>query len=201
MDAVDKADAAKFNQSEILDPHGWILLSFLMDPRTGLGRFRDFRISNYDLMMELVDLCLDHSARRSSRPRRRRARCALPRAPRRARGSRSSAAPRPRLGRRARPRDEEIIHRPTASWSTRSIPSAPSRFTSSGAAPAEHGVRGRPLHHRPLVGLRHRPADARYGGGGHEAAGTCQIEQRPRRGGPRRDRETIDAHERRAVSV
>jgi nanoRNase/pAp phosphatase (c-di-AMP/oligoRNAs hydrolase) len=62
MDAVDKADAAKFNESEILDPHGWILLSFLMDPRTGLGRFRDFRISNYDLMMELVDLCLDHSA-------------------------------------------------------------------------------------------------------------------------------------------
>ena len=61
MDAVDKADAAKFNESEILDPHGWILLSFLMDPRTGLGRFRDFRISNYDLMMELVDLCLDHS--------------------------------------------------------------------------------------------------------------------------------------------
>ena len=37
MEAVDKADAAKFNESEILDPQGWILLSFLMDPRTGLG--------------------------------------------------------------------------------------------------------------------------------------------------------------------
>jgi nanoRNase/pAp phosphatase (c-di-AMP/oligoRNAs hydrolase) len=59
MDAVDKADAAKFNESEILDPQGWILLSFLMDPRTGLGRFRDFRISNYELMMQLVDLCLE----------------------------------------------------------------------------------------------------------------------------------------------
>jgi len=61
MEAVDKADAAKFNESEILDPHGWILLSFLMDPRTGLGRFREFRISNYELMMQLIDLCLDHT--------------------------------------------------------------------------------------------------------------------------------------------
>jgi nanoRNase/pAp phosphatase (c-di-AMP/oligoRNAs hydrolase) len=59
MDAVDKADAARFSESEILDPHGWILLSFLMDPRTGLGRFRDFRISNYELMMKLIDLCLE----------------------------------------------------------------------------------------------------------------------------------------------
>ena len=61
MDAVDKADAAKFNESEILDPQGWILLSFLMDPRTGLGRFRDFQISNYELMMQLIDLCLERS--------------------------------------------------------------------------------------------------------------------------------------------
>ena len=59
MDQVDKADAAKFEEEEILDPQGWILLSFLMDPRTGLGRFRDFRISNYQLMMELIDHCLD----------------------------------------------------------------------------------------------------------------------------------------------
>jgi nanoRNase/pAp phosphatase (c-di-AMP/oligoRNAs hydrolase) len=61
MEAVDKADAAKFNESEILDPQGWILLSFLMDPRTGLGRFRDFRVSNYELMMQLIDLCVEHS--------------------------------------------------------------------------------------------------------------------------------------------
>jgi nanoRNase/pAp phosphatase (c-di-AMP/oligoRNAs hydrolase) len=61
MDAVDKADAAKFNESEILVPHGWILLSFLMDPRTGLGRFKDFGISNYELMMQLIDMCFDRS--------------------------------------------------------------------------------------------------------------------------------------------
>ena len=57
MEAVDKADSAQFSESEILDPTGWILLSFLMDPRTGLGRFRDFRISNYQLMMTLIDAC------------------------------------------------------------------------------------------------------------------------------------------------
>jgi nanoRNase/pAp phosphatase (c-di-AMP/oligoRNAs hydrolase) len=59
MEAVDQADAAKFDVGEILDPQGWILLSFLMDPRTGLGRFRDFRISNYELMMQLIDHCLE----------------------------------------------------------------------------------------------------------------------------------------------
>lgn len=59
MEAVDKADAAQFSLDEIKDPHGWILLSFLMDPRTGLGRFRDFRISNYQLMMQLIDACTE----------------------------------------------------------------------------------------------------------------------------------------------
>ncbi|MEO0819264.1 MAG: exopolyphosphatase [Pseudomonadota bacterium] len=59
MDAVDKADAAQFNQQDILDSQGWELLSFLMDSRTGLGRFRDFRISNFQLMMQLIDYCLE----------------------------------------------------------------------------------------------------------------------------------------------
>ena len=57
MDAVDKGDAAQFSLDEILDPTGWVLLNFLMDPRTGLGRFREFRISNYQLMMQLIDVC------------------------------------------------------------------------------------------------------------------------------------------------
>lgn len=61
MDAVDKADAAKFSKEEILSPDGWVLLSFLMDARTGLGRFRDFNISNYQLMMKLIDYCRDHT--------------------------------------------------------------------------------------------------------------------------------------------
>jgi nanoRNase/pAp phosphatase (c-di-AMP/oligoRNAs hydrolase) len=58
MEGVDKADAAKFSNSDILNPKGWDLLSFVMDSRTGLGRFRDFRISNYQLMEKLVELCL-----------------------------------------------------------------------------------------------------------------------------------------------
>jgi nanoRNase/pAp phosphatase (c-di-AMP/oligoRNAs hydrolase) len=61
MEAVDRADAADLTMQDILDPQGWILLSFLMDPRTGLGRFRNFRISNYQLMMHLIYSCLDVS--------------------------------------------------------------------------------------------------------------------------------------------
>jgi nanoRNase/pAp phosphatase (c-di-AMP/oligoRNAs hydrolase) len=57
MAAVDKADSARYAQEDILDPQGWVFLSYLMDPRTGLGRFRDFRISNYQLMMQLIDDC------------------------------------------------------------------------------------------------------------------------------------------------
>ncbi|NMZ68104.1 nanoRNase/pAp phosphatase, hydrolyzes c-di-AMP and oligoRNAs [Pseudomonas peli] len=60
MEAVDKADAAQFSREDILDPQGWELLSFIMDARTGLGRFRDFRISNYQLMMQLIDFCQTH---------------------------------------------------------------------------------------------------------------------------------------------
>ena len=60
MLAVDKADSAQFSLQEVLHPTGWVLLNFLMDPRTGLGRFRKFRISNYDLMMNLIDYCRDH---------------------------------------------------------------------------------------------------------------------------------------------
>jgi len=57
--AVDKADAGKFTPDEILNPAGWALLSFIMDPRTGLGRYRDYRISNYGLMMKMIDMCRD----------------------------------------------------------------------------------------------------------------------------------------------
>ncbi|MDH5434570.1 MAG: exopolyphosphatase [Gammaproteobacteria bacterium] len=59
MEAVDRGDSAQFNRDQILNPEGWDLLNFLMDARTGLGRFREFRISNYNLMMELIDHCKD----------------------------------------------------------------------------------------------------------------------------------------------
>jgi nanoRNase/pAp phosphatase (c-di-AMP/oligoRNAs hydrolase) len=61
MEAVDKADSAQFSREEIVEPTGWVLLNYLMDARTGLGRFREFRISNYNLMMELIDACRELS--------------------------------------------------------------------------------------------------------------------------------------------
>lgn len=60
MEAVDKGDAAQFTRDEILNPKGWVLLNYLMDSRTGLGRFREFRVSNYQLMMDLIKYCRDH---------------------------------------------------------------------------------------------------------------------------------------------
>lgn len=55
--AVDKVDSGNLTADEILNPTGWILLGFISDPRTGLGRFRNFRISNYQLMEELINHC------------------------------------------------------------------------------------------------------------------------------------------------
>lgn len=60
MTAVDRADSAQYTLEEILHPTGWTLMNFLMDARTGLGRFHDFCIPNYQLMMQLIDFCLDH---------------------------------------------------------------------------------------------------------------------------------------------
>lgn len=62
MEAVDKADAAQFSRDDVLNSQGWELLSFLMDSRTGLGRFHDFRISNYELMMHLIDHCRERQS-------------------------------------------------------------------------------------------------------------------------------------------
>ena len=61
MEAVDKGDSAQFSKDEILNPTDWVLMNFIMDARTGLGRFREFKISNYQLMMKLIDACKDHS--------------------------------------------------------------------------------------------------------------------------------------------
>jgi nanoRNase/pAp phosphatase (c-di-AMP/oligoRNAs hydrolase) len=61
MEAVDRADSASFPRSDVLHPEGWVLLAFIMDARTGLGRFRDFTISNHQLMMKLIDYCRDLS--------------------------------------------------------------------------------------------------------------------------------------------
>ncbi len=57
MEAVDKVDSANLTRDEIENPTGWVLIGYIMDPRTGLGRFRDFRISNYQLMLDMIEYC------------------------------------------------------------------------------------------------------------------------------------------------
>ena len=57
MAAVDKSDSADFSIDDIQNPTGWVLLSFIMDARTGLGRYRDYRISNYMLMEDMIQYC------------------------------------------------------------------------------------------------------------------------------------------------
>jgi nanoRNase/pAp phosphatase (c-di-AMP/oligoRNAs hydrolase) len=57
MEAVDKVDSGQLSMEDIQNPKGWVLVGFLMDPRTGLGRWRQFTIANYQLMEELIDAC------------------------------------------------------------------------------------------------------------------------------------------------
>ncbi|OHC74088.1 MAG: exopolyphosphatase [Rhodospirillales bacterium RIFCSPLOWO2_12_FULL_58_28] len=60
MEAVDQADSAQYSSEDILAPTGWTMLNFLLDPRTGLGRFRDFAVSNDQLMMDMIIYCRQH---------------------------------------------------------------------------------------------------------------------------------------------
>ncbi len=62
MTAVDKVDSGQLTKEEVLNPTGWILLGFVMDPRTGLGRYKDYRISNYQLMLDMIKYCGAKSA-------------------------------------------------------------------------------------------------------------------------------------------
>ena len=54
---VDRVDSGELTAEEIQNPTGWILLGFIMDPRTGLGRYRHYTISNYALMEDLIEYC------------------------------------------------------------------------------------------------------------------------------------------------
>lgn len=57
MKAVDRCDSGQLSLTDIEDPQGWVMLSFIMDPRSGLGYHRDYRISNYSLMIDLIQYC------------------------------------------------------------------------------------------------------------------------------------------------
>jgi nanoRNase/pAp phosphatase (c-di-AMP/oligoRNAs hydrolase) len=180
MDAVDKADAARFSADEILDPQGWILLSFLTDPRTGLGRFREFRISNYQLMLQLIDACTEQTVDEI---------LASPDVAERVALYRAHAVQAAEQIRRCSTvrgpvvvldlRDEEVIH-PT------------NRFMVYALHPqctvSIHVLWG--LHRQNTVFAVGKSIIDRssrtdvgalmlaHGGGGHEAAGTCQVDNR-----------------------
>ena len=187
MTAVDKADAAHFSREEILNPSGWMLLSYLMDPRTGLGRFRNFRISNYDLMMELIDACTTLERRRDPRALDVKERVNLYRdhEPLAIQQIRRCSSVHDNLV-VLDLRDQETIH-PT------------NRFTIYALYPqcnisihAMWGLKKQNTVFATGKSIVNRTSTTdvgelmlEYGGGGHEAAGTCQIdndkaERRPR---------------------
>ena len=178
MTAVDKGDSADFTLDEVLHPEGWVLLHFIMDPRTGLGRFRDFRISNYDLMMELIGYCMNHGINEI---------LALPDVAERVQLYREQAELfEAQLKRIAKVhgkvvvldlRDEEIIH-------------AGNRFMIYALYPdtqiSVHVAWGfRKQNTAVMIGksIFNKGSNVdigelclRYGGGGHRNAGTCQLE-------------------------
>jgi len=178
MAAVDKADSASFSIHEILHPEGWILMSFLMDPRTGLGRFRDFRISNYDLMMQLIDECTSKSVEEilDTRDVRERVDLYCEHADRAADQIERCSTVRGNLV-VLDLRAEETIH-PT------------NRFTIYALFPDQNismhvlsGLKGRNTVFAVGKSILDRTSATdvgslmlEYGGGGHEAAGTCQVE-------------------------
>jgi nanoRNase/pAp phosphatase (c-di-AMP/oligoRNAs hydrolase) len=177
MEAVDKADAAQFSEAEILDPTGWIFLSFLMDPRTGLGRFRDFRISNYELMMQLIDACTQLTAEEI---------LATPDVAERVELYRAHAdAAREQIVRCARVhgnlvvldlRDEEVIHPANRFLIYALFPQC------SVSMHVLWGVRRQNTVFAIGKSILDRSSRTNvgalmlaHGGGGHEAAGTCQV--------------------------
>jgi nanoRNase/pAp phosphatase (c-di-AMP/oligoRNAs hydrolase) len=178
MDAVDRADSAHYRIDEILAPDGWALLNFVMDPRTGLGRFHDFRLSNYELMMELIDYCLVHPVKDV---------LALP-----------DVAERVSLYRRHAGPFREQLRRCTTLHGTVAVVDlrgeetifAGNRFVLyalfPGAAVSVHVLWGRNRQNTVLAvgkSILNRTGTIdigsflfeRFGGGGHPNAGTCQV--------------------------
>ncbi|MBL7259245.1 exopolyphosphatase [Paractinoplanes lichenicola] len=202
MYAVDQADSADYALGDILEPEGWTLLNFLMDSRTGLGRFREFRISNYDLMMQLIDACIQHNDVREI--------LALPDVAERADLYRAQhdlfVAQLKRVSHLEGDvvvvdlREEEVIH-------------AGNRFMVYALFPESrvsvHIIWGRQKLNTVFacgksILDRTSPVDVgevmlRYGGGGHIAAGTCQV---PHEDSERVEREIVEAlNSPRTVSV
>ncbi len=57
LDSVDRADSGNITEEEIKNPKGWLMLNYLLDPRTGLGRYDSrFRLNNFDFMRYVIDI-------------------------------------------------------------------------------------------------------------------------------------------------
>ena len=164
MRAVDQADSAAYALEDVLDPQGWTLLNFLMDSRTGLGRFRDFRISNYQLMMALIDEVLRAGTVDEI--------LALPDVVERVQLFREQTELFVAQLHRVCTvrgdlvvvdlRDEDVIHAGNRFMVYALFPQCRvSRARHLGQAEAEHRARGRQVDPGPHVAARHRRADAR----------------------------------------
>ncbi|TGG95408.1 exopolyphosphatase [Natronospirillum operosum] len=178
MAAVDKGDSAQFSAEEILNPQGWELMNFLMDARTGLGRFRDFRISNYQLMMLLIDACREKSIEQILE---------LPDVAERVELYREhETRAREQIKRCARVRNNVVLlnlQGEETIWAT-------NRFTVYALFPqcnvSIHRLWGKQEQNTVFAigkSILDRSCTAnvgticlQYGGGGHEAAGTCQVD-------------------------
>ena len=57
MWAIDKYDPADLTQKDILEPDNWILLAFIIDVRTGLARYKNFRIDHLELLQDTIKYC------------------------------------------------------------------------------------------------------------------------------------------------
>lgn len=50
LEATDRLDSAQLTHEDVVDPKGWILIGYTLDPRTGLGAFKDY----FRYIMELA---------------------------------------------------------------------------------------------------------------------------------------------------
>ena len=178
LEAVDKVDSARLTEEEILNPPDWVLLGYLMDARTGLGRFRNFGVSNLQLMNKLVEAIANHDIKDILK---------MPDVAERVALYREHQEPaRAQLRKCAKVhgnlveidlRNEETIY-------------ATNRFTLYALFPdtniSMHVMWGRANQNvvfaigKSIVNRTSRTNIGalclKYGGGGHEAAGTCQVD-------------------------
>lgn len=57
IEAVDIADSAAFTMEDVLIPEDWLLLHFIVDPRTGLEDFKTFEVPRDVMMRALITYC------------------------------------------------------------------------------------------------------------------------------------------------